>query len=120
MDETGFTFPPKVYDFLKYLALVVLPAIAALILGLGVVLHWNGAIPTGGIITLVDTFLGALLGRSASNFKAQAPDVFGDLIVLQDIDGRPEGMRIVGRKETPILQEGSQVLLNIHREQNLQ
>jgi hypothetical protein len=119
VDDTGFTIPPKFYDFLKYVALVILPAIAALIIGLGVVLHWNGATPTAGIITLVDTFLGAILGKSASNFKAQTPDVFGDLVVTQDADGTPFGMRIVGRTETPILQDGGRVVLNVRREQQL-
>jgi hypothetical protein len=119
MNDTGFTFPPKVYDFLKYVALVVLPAIAALVLGLGVVLHWNGAIGTAGVITLVDTFLGAILGKSATNFKQQEPNVLGDLVVQQDVDGTPMGMKIVGTQENPILPIGGQVVLNIKREHPL-
>lgn len=120
MDNTGFTINPKAYDFLKYVALVILPAAAALVLGLGVLLNWDTAPIVAGVVTLVDTFLGAILGKSASNYKAQAPDVFGDLIVLQNPDGTPAGMRIVGTKENPILQDGGQVVLNVQREQRLQ
>jgi hypothetical protein len=116
MDETGFTFPPKVYDFLKYLALVVLPAIAALILGLGVVLAWSGATPTAGIITLVDTFLGALLGRSSSNFKAQDPQAIGDLVFGTDPDGNAQISRLTVHQENPVFTAGSKVYLNVVRD----
>lgn len=120
MDNTGFTINPRVYDFLKYVALVILPATATLILGLGVLLPWDKAIVVAGVLALVDTFLGAILGKSASNYKNQSPNIFGDLIVMQDPDGVPAGMRIVGAKENPILQDGGQVVLNVRREQNLQ
>lgn len=116
MDETGFTFPPKVYDFLKYLALVVLPAIAALILGLGLVLHWDGAIPIGGIITLVDTFLGAILGRSSGNFKAQDPQAIGDLVFGTDPDGNAQINRLTVHQENPVFTAGSKVYLNVVRD----
>ena len=116
MDDNGFTIPPKVHDFLKYVALVILPAMAALILGLGLLLAWNGAPVVAGIITLVDTFLGTILGKSASNFKAQEPNVLGDLVVTQDHDGTPLSMRIVGQKENPVFEEHSRVYLNVRRE----
>lgn len=119
-DNTGFIINPKIYDFLKYVALVILPAVAALIIGLGITLNWHGATGVAGVITLVDTFLGAILGKSAANYKSQAPDVFGDLVVVQDPDGVPAGMKFVGAKENPILVDGSQVVLNVRREQNLQ
>lgn len=119
MDETGFTMNPKLYDFLKYIALVVLPAMAALILGIGVLLHWSPATVVAGIITLVDTFLGTILGKSSSNFKNQNLYEFGDLIVKQDVDGVPTGMKIVGLHENPVLTDKSQVVLNVRREQDL-
>lgn len=119
-DDTGFTINPKAYDFLKFVALVLLPATAALILGLGVTLNWSDATGVAGVVTLVDTFLGAILGKSASNYKNQAPDVFGDLVVVQDQDGVPAGMKFVGAKENPVLVDGTQVVLNVRREQHLQ
>lgn len=120
MDNTGFTINPKFYDFLKYVALVILPAVAALVLGLGLTLSWHDATTVAGVITLVDTFLGVVLGKSASNYKKQPPDVLGDLVVIQDQFGTPAGMKLVGAKENPILVDGSQVVLNVRREQYLE
>jgi hypothetical protein len=119
MDNTGFVINPKIYDFLKYVALVILPAAAALILGLGVLLNWSPATVAAGVVTLVDTFLGGILGKSASNYKQQAPNVFGDLIVAQDLDGQPAGIRIVGNKENPIFEDGGQVVLNVRTERQI-
>ena len=119
MDSTGFTIPPKLYDFLKYVALVILPAVAALILGAGLLLNWNAATATAGVVTLVDTFLGTVLGKSATNFKQQEPQVLGDLVISQDADGLANGMKIVGTQENPIFQDKSQVVLNVKREQPL-
>jgi hypothetical protein len=120
MDNTGFTINPKIYDFLKYVALVILPAMAALIIGLGEVLNWSSASVVAGVVTLVDTFLGAVLGRSARNYKNQEPDDFGDLIVMQDQFGIAAGMKIVGKQENPILQDGGRVYLNVRREVKLE
>lgn len=59
----------KVYDILKYIAMIVLPAIGALYFGLAKI--WG--LPFGeeivGTITVVDTFLGALLGLSTSQYN---------------------------------------------------
>lgn len=120
MDNTGFTINPKAYDFLKYVALVILPATAALILGLGVLLPWDKATVVAGVLALVDTFLGAILGKSASNYKKQAPDVFGDLVVTQDAEGTPVGIRMVGYHLDPVFVDKSQLILNVRREQHLQ
>lgn len=54
----------KTYDVLKWVALILLPAMGALYFGLAGI--WN--FPYGeqivGTITLIDTFLGAILGIS--------------------------------------------------------
>lgn len=58
----------KVYDILKWIALVVLPALATLYIGLSN--YWNLPYPEeiAGTITLVDAFLGALLGISSIQY----------------------------------------------------
>jgi len=117
MGNTGFTINPKLYDFLKWIALTVLPAVATLIIGLGETLNWSGAPAIAGVVTLVDMFLGAILGKSSSNFKDQA--TMGDLVISQDQAGVPTGMRIVATKDTPIFTAGSHVLLNVKREQQM-
>lgn len=113
MNNTGFTLPPKLYDFLKWIALIVLPAVAALVITVGSLVHWDGAVVTAGVVTAVDTFLGLLLGKGSSNY-AQA---FGDLIVQQDVDGTPMGLKVVGQQENPIFVDGGKVYLNVKREQ---
>lgn len=59
----------KVYDILKWVALVVLPATGTLYFALSSI--WG--LPYGeqivGTITAIDTFLGALLGISSINYS---------------------------------------------------
>ena len=58
----------KIYDILKWIALIVLPAIATLYFAIAQI--WG--LPYGeqvvGTITAVDAFLGALLGISNYNY----------------------------------------------------
>ena len=59
----------KVYDVLKYIAQIVLPALATLYFALAQI--WS--LPYGeqivGTITAVDAFLGALLGISTAKYN---------------------------------------------------
>lgn len=59
----------KTYDILKYIAQIVLPALGSLYFGLSQI--WG--LPYGeeivGTITLIDTFLGALLKISSNNYN---------------------------------------------------
>lgn len=59
----------KVYDVLKYIAQIVLPAVATLYFALSQI--WG--LPYGeevvGTITAIDAFLGALLGISTMIYK---------------------------------------------------
>ena len=61
----------KVYDILKAIALIWLPAIGTLYFALAGI--WNLPYPEEivGTITAVDTFLGAVLGRSSANSNKQ-------------------------------------------------
>ena len=68
----------KVYDILKWIQRIVLPALATFYIGLGEI--WVGIIDLpypaqiAATITLIDTFLGALLGVSAANYKKVMED----------------------------------------------
>lgn len=61
----------KVYDILKFIAQIVLPAIGTLYFALAGI--WN--LPYGeqvvGTITALDTFLGALLGLSSMSYNKE-------------------------------------------------
>ena len=58
----------KIYNILKYVALIVLPALATLLLGLGEL--WGIAImpKIAGTVTLLATFLGAILQVSTAKY----------------------------------------------------
>ena len=59
----------KTYDVLKFIAQIVLPAIGALYFGLAGIWGFPYAEQIVGTITVVDTFLGALLGISTASYK---------------------------------------------------
>lgn len=68
----------KVYDVLKYIAQIVLPAIATLYFALAQI--WG--LPYGeqivGTITAVDAFLGAILRITTIKYEASLEDGDGD------------------------------------------
>lgn len=61
--------PNKVYDVLKYVAIVGLPAIGVLYAALAKIWGFPYGVEIVGTITAVDTFLGALLQISTYNYK---------------------------------------------------
>lgn len=62
-------FSNKAYDILKWVCIIVLPAIATLYMGLAKIwdLPFETEVPQ--TITVVDAFLGALLGVSTINYN---------------------------------------------------
>lgn len=65
----------RVYDILKFLAMVVLPAVATLYASLGKIWQWPLVSEITATICAIDTFLGAILGISSANYaKAQEAD----------------------------------------------
>lgn len=107
------------YDFLKFLSLVVLPALATLYVGLGLLWGAPAVEQVVGTIALIDTVLGIVIGKSAKNYKEliQTPQVIGDLIVVQDPDGVPTGQfKLVGTEENPIFEVGRLAGFRVKRE----
>ena len=72
--------PNKVYDILKWIVIVFMPALNGLILALGNVLQFDSSVICG-IISAVHVFLGALIGVSSvkytKNNKTEANDPEG-------------------------------------------
>lgn len=64
-------FSDRTYNVLKWVAQIVLPALGAMYFGLSQI--WG--LPYGeeivGTITVIDTFLGALLGISTAQYKKE-------------------------------------------------
>lgn len=59
----------KVYDILKWIALILLPALGTLYFALAGIWGFPYAEQVVGTITAIDTFLGVLLGISTSSYK---------------------------------------------------
>ena len=59
----------KMYDVLKWIAMVVLPAIGTLYFALAGIWGFPYAEQIGGTITAIVTFLGVLLGVSSAQYQ---------------------------------------------------
>ena len=66
---TLFKMSDKVYDALKWIALILIPAIGTLYFALAGIWGFPYAEAIVGTLTAVDTFLGAILGISTSMYK---------------------------------------------------
>ena len=64
-----FKMSDKVYDVLKWIALILVPAIGTLYFALAGIWGFPYAEAIVGTLTAVDTFLGAILGISTSMYK---------------------------------------------------
>lgn len=61
----------KVYDVLKWAALILLPALGTLYFALAGIWGFPYAEQIVGTITAIDTFLGVLLGISNNSYKKE-------------------------------------------------
>lgn len=59
----------KLYDAIKWIALIVLPALGTLYFALAGIWNWPFADQVVGTITAVDTFLGAICGIASSSYN---------------------------------------------------
>lgn len=64
-DTTGYLIPNEVYDVLKWVGLIALPAIAVCVQTIGTAAGWSGTDLTVTILTALGTLVGALIGASA-------------------------------------------------------
>lgn len=62
------------YDILKWIALVLLPALGTLYFGLAQIWGFPYGEQIVGTITVVDTFLGVILGISNAQYKIDNPE----------------------------------------------
>lgn len=59
----------KTYDILKWIAQILLPALGTLYFALSKIWGFPFATEVVGTIAAIDTFLGAVLGISTTNYK---------------------------------------------------
>lgn len=83
----------KTYDFLKWIALVLLPAVQVLWLTLGKTWDFPYLVQIGATIAAVDVFLGSLLGLSGIQYNKLEEGVqttFNDESLLDMMEGEHE------------------------------
>ena len=83
----------RAYDILKFIALVVLPALATLIIGVFEIWGLPYGAQIGATITAVATFLGAILSVSSAKYKAEQDTDLSKAIskkILDSMDARHE------------------------------
>ena len=68
-EEDNMKFPNKVYDLLKWLCIIVFPALATLYAVLAKIWGFPFETQIPATITAIATFIGALVGVSSLNYK---------------------------------------------------
>lgn len=61
----------KIYDILKFIAQIILPALGTLIFSISTIWGIPYAEQIVGTITAIDVFLGVMLGISSVNYKKE-------------------------------------------------
>ena len=64
--------PNKVYDVLKWLVCVVIPALTTAYIGLSKIWNWPYPVQVGETSAIICTLLGALLGISTAQYNKEA------------------------------------------------
>lgn len=109
-------FNSNVYDKLKFIALVVLPALATLVVAVNPLWNIPNQDAIAGTIIAVDTFLGALLGISAKQYNQAAENFDGYLDAEgEDPDTGHPNMKLVITKPPKDIFGGKDVRLRIGR-----
>lgn len=75
----------KLYDTLKLVALVLLPALSTVYFGLGNIWGWPNIEQVIGSIAVIDTALGTLIGVSSKRYNNS--DVRFDGVIVSEHDG---------------------------------
>ena len=70
--------PDKVYDVLKWIVMVVIPALTTAYVGLSAVWGWPYAEPIAKTSAIVCTLLGAILGISTITYNNEKNSFEGD------------------------------------------
>lgn len=73
----------KTYDILKYVTLLIMPALATFVNGVGIVWGIPYTNEITATITAFGVFLGAALGISSKNYE---PETHGNLVVTKHND----------------------------------
>ena len=80
-------FTNNVYNVLKWIAQIALPAAGTLYLGLAQIWDLKYQMQVVNSVVVVDTFLGVLLGISSASYKPPLPAIDGHVFVSEPVPG---------------------------------
>lgn len=87
-EKVPFVLSEKIYDPLKFVALVLLPALTTLYFSLGGLWHLPNVEAVIGTMTALDTFLGVILGVSTKLYNATDAKYVGAIVLTSHQDGK--------------------------------
>jgi len=87
----------KVYQVLKRIVQIFLPALASLYFGLGQIWHFPMVEEVIGSITVITTFLGVALGVSAKAYNASDAKYDGEFVLEETDEGTQLRLKNVDR-----------------------
>jgi putative holin Dp-1 len=82
-EATNF-FSHALYDKLKFVAQIVLPALGTLVFTVGGIWGWDATTKVVGTITAVDLFLGLVLQISSTQYYKAGANFDGEAVVTKD------------------------------------
>lgn len=86
----------QTYNRLKWVAQILLPALGSLYFGLGELWGLPKVTEIVGTITLVDTFLGVLLGLSSRQYNNSEAKYDGEITVVETEDSKAYSLNLNG------------------------
>lgn len=99
----------KAYDVLKWIALILLPALGALYFALAKIWQLPYSEEIVGTITAIDAFLGALLGISTKNYQGE-----GSLLV-NETDPEEETLSIALNEDLKDILSRDSIVLRVEK-----
>ena len=105
-------FGNKLYDRLKYIALVILPALSALYFGLGEIWGLPKVTEVIGTIAVIDTVLGVLLRSSNQNYKKSDSRFDGTINKIEGEESTLYSLNLDGDPEK-VLSEKDEILFKV-------
>lgn len=82
-----FILSEKVYNVVKHLVQVILPACATAYFALAGIYGWDNAEQVVGTIAVITTFLGVCLGISTKAYNSSDKPFDGDVVITQPVAG---------------------------------
>jgi len=108
----------KLYDSLKFLAQILVPALGTLYVALAAIYNWGHVDEVAGTVVAVDTFLGVLVSYLKLKYDASDDRFDGEINVVERPDGKTiMDMQLNKHADPNDLKDEKQVLFRVNKSQ---